>query len=93
MHMQYQVDFSIRIFWLKLFIFCIKLSWYDNIVAEELGIKELVPPYLDPDLQISDLLTGVSFASGVSGYDPSSAKLEVSLSILQIFICFEIYRA
>ncbi|XP_048502110.1 GDSL esterase/lipase At3g14820 isoform X3 [Beta vulgaris subsp. vulgaris] len=47
-----------------------------DFFAEELGIKELVPPYLDPDLQISDLLTGVSFASGVSGYDPSSAKLE-----------------
>ncbi|XP_048502109.1 GDSL esterase/lipase EXL3 isoform X2 [Beta vulgaris subsp. vulgaris] len=33
------------------------------------------------DLQISDLLTGVSFASGVSGYDPSSAKLENVLSL------------
>lgn len=45
--------------------------------AEELGIKELVPPYLDPNLEISDLLTGVSFASGAAGYNPKSAKLAV----------------
>ncbi|KAF8410401.1 hypothetical protein HHK36_002930 [Tetracentron sinense] len=36
-----------------------------DILAEQLGIKELMPAYLDPTLQIQDLLTGVSFASGV----------------------------
>lgn len=41
-----------------------------DILATELGIKELVPAYLDPNLQIKDFPTGVSFASGGTGYDP-----------------------
>lgn len=45
--------------------------------AAELGIKELVPAYLDPSLQIKDLPTGVSFASGGTGYDPQTSKLVV----------------
>lgn len=52
-----------------------------DLIAEEMGIKELVPPYLDPNLQISDLLTGVSFASGAAGYDPESAKLANVLTL------------
>ncbi|KAK9670646.1 hypothetical protein RND81_13G215200 [Saponaria officinalis] len=52
-----------------------------DFLAEELGIKDLVPPYLDPKLQINDLLTGVSFASGAAGYDPESAKLANVLSL------------
>ncbi|KAJ9675064.1 hypothetical protein PVL29_024138 [Vitis rotundifolia] len=46
-----------------------------DFIAEELGIKELVPAYLDPALQPSDLLTGVSFASGASGYDSLTPKI------------------
>ncbi|XP_031119886.1 GDSL esterase/lipase EXL3-like [Ipomoea triloba] len=46
-----------------------------DLVAEELGIKELVPAYLDPHLQPEDIKTGVSFASGASGYDPQTAAL------------------
>ncbi|CAH9067978.1 unnamed protein product [Cuscuta epithymum] len=45
-----------------------------DIIAEELGVKELVPPYLDPNLQIEDLKTGVSFASAGSGYDPLTTQ-------------------
>lgn len=41
------------------------------------GIKELLPAYFDPDLKPSDLLTGVSFASGGAGYDPSTSNLQV----------------
>ncbi|GMH24551.1 hypothetical protein Nepgr_026394 [Nepenthes gracilis] len=47
-----------------------------DLLAEKLGIKEFVPPYLDPTLQIEDLLTGVDFASGCSGYDPHTCKIE-----------------
>ncbi|CAN1315094.1 GDSL esterase/lipase At3g43570 [Linum perenne] len=36
-----------------------------DIIAEALGIKEIVPAYLDPALKPTDLPTGVSFASGV----------------------------
>ncbi|GKV45084.1 hypothetical protein SLEP1_g52208 [Rubroshorea leprosula] len=46
-----------------------------DVSAEFYGIKELLPPYLDPNLQLQDLLTGVSFASGGAGYDPLTAKI------------------
>ncbi len=48
-----------------------------NLLVESLGIKELMPAYLDPHLQPQDLPTGVSFASGGSGYDPLTSKLAV----------------
>lgn len=51
------------------------------LAAEELGIKEYVPAYLDPYLKPNDLLTGVSFASGASGYDPLTSELMVNISI------------
>lgn len=47
------------------------------ISAEELGITELIPAYLDPNLKLVDLKKGVSFASGGSGYVPETAKLAV----------------
>ncbi|XP_074293947.1 GDSL esterase/lipase EXL3-like [Silene latifolia] len=46
-----------------------------DLIAKQLGIKEFMPPYLDPTLKINDLLTGVSFASGGAGYDPQTGKL------------------
>ncbi|KAF8022679.1 hypothetical protein BT93_F0255 [Corymbia citriodora subsp. variegata] len=46
-----------------------------DIMAEQLGIKGTVPAYLDPDLQDHDLVTGVTFASGGTGYDPLTALL------------------
>ena len=49
--------------------------------AEEVGIKSVVPAYLDPNLTPKDLLTGVSFASGGSGYDPITPKLVVIINI------------
>ncbi len=45
--------------------------------AESLGIKETVPPYLDPQLTFRDLLTGVSFGSAGSGYDNLTAMAVV----------------
>jgi len=38
--------------------------------AELFGVKKILPAYLDPNLKLPDLLTGVSFASGGAGYDP-----------------------
>eukprot|EP01018_Ginkgo_biloba_P025484 Gb_06060 [translate_table: standard] len=43
--------------------------------VEGLGIKELLPPYLDPKLEAQDLLTGVSFASSGTGLDNLTAKI------------------
>lgn len=48
------------------------------ISAEELGIKGLIPAYLDPNLKDEDLKTGVSFASGGCGYDPLTGSAFVS---------------
>ncbi|GJU81791.1 GDSL esterase/lipase [Tanacetum coccineum] len=41
-----------------------------DLIARYLGVKDNVPPYLDPSLTVHDLSTGVSFASAGSGYDP-----------------------
>lgn len=46
-----------------------------------MGIKETVPPYLDPELNIQELMTGVSFASAGSGFDPLTAKISVFLTL------------
>ena len=56
--------------------------------AEEFGIKELVPAYLDPNLKLQDLLTGVSFASGAAGYDPITAQLAVYISFSSFSVLF-----
>lgn len=49
--------------------------------AKYLGVKEFVPPYLDPTLSIEELMTGVSFASAGSGFDPLTPAISVSLSL------------
>jgi hypothetical protein len=41
-----------------------------DFIADYIGVKPVVPAYLRPGLTQEDLLTGVSFASGGSGYDP-----------------------
>ncbi|KAL8129866.1 hypothetical protein V2J09_019021 [Rumex salicifolius] len=40
-----------------------------DFISSVLGLKETVPPFLDPGLSDQDLLTGVSFASSGSGFD------------------------
>ncbi|XP_065622107.1 GDSL esterase/lipase EXL3 [Quercus suber] len=52
-----------------------------DMIAAELEIKELLPAYLDPNLQPQDLITGVCFASGGSGYDPLTPKLALTWSM------------
>ncbi|KAH1095752.1 hypothetical protein AAZX31_14G205300 [Glycine max] len=52
-----------------------------DLIAEQLGIKEYLPAYLDPNLKSSDLVTGVCFASGASGYDPLTPKITSVLSL------------
>lgn len=67
------------------------------VSASYMGIKEFVPPYLDPSLSIKEMMTGVSFASAGSGFDPLTSGLSVNLDlspllknflILYLFIFF-----
>ncbi|CAK9314601.1 unnamed protein product [Citrullus colocynthis] len=46
-----------------------------DMVASKLGIKELVPPFLDPKLSDDDVKTGVSFASAGTGFDDMTAAI------------------
>ncbi|CAN0918810.1 GDSL esterase/lipase At3g43570 [Linum grandiflorum] len=45
-----------------------------DFIAEVLGVKGILPPYLDPSLDLQELLTGVCFASAGAGYDPRASK-------------------
>ncbi|XP_034203375.1 GDSL esterase/lipase At3g14820-like [Prunus dulcis] len=62
-----------------------------DLIAEGLGIKELLPPYLDPNLQSPDLPTGVCFASGSSGYDPLTPTITGTLSVFKQLELFKEY--
>ncbi|KAL2931761.1 hypothetical protein RDABS01_037171, partial [Bienertia sinuspersici] len=45
-----------------------------DFIASYIGVKEKLPAYLDPNLSVEDLITGVSFASAGTGYDPVTAQ-------------------
>jgi len=51
-----------------------------------LGINEYVAAYTSSSLQPDDLLKGINFASGGTGYDPFTARLAVHPFITRIFI-------
>ncbi|KAL0347482.1 UNVERIFIED_CONTAM: GDSL esterase/lipase EXL3 [Sesamum calycinum] len=52
-----------------------------DLIAEELGITNFIPAYLDPNLKAQDLPTGVSFASGGCGYDPQTSQIVSVISL------------
>ncbi|XP_068646784.1 GDSL esterase/lipase EXL3-like [Aristolochia californica] len=52
-----------------------------DFLASALGLKELLPAYLDPQLKPQDLLTGVSFASAGTGYDERTANFWSVISV------------
>ncbi|ESW29883.1 hypothetical protein PHAVU_002G106300 [Phaseolus vulgaris] len=64
-----------------------------DIIASKFGVKKILPPYLDPKLQPQDLLTGVSFASGGSGYDPLTSKSASVLSLADQLEKFREYKS
>ncbi|KAL5995679.1 hypothetical protein ACLOJK_025747 [Asimina triloba] len=72
----------------------IGLMFHDSSMhaSESLGIKDLLPAYYDPDLTPEDLLTGVSFASGGSGYDSLTPKLASAISLSDQLMLFEEYK-
>lgn len=46
-----------------------------DFIASLLGIKDLVPPFLDPTLSPDELVSGACFASAGSGYDDLTTVL------------------
>ncbi|KAJ8430700.1 hypothetical protein Cgig2_012398 [Carnegiea gigantea] len=62
-----------------------------DFLAEALGIKRNIPAYLDPDIKENDLLTGVSFASGASGFDPLTPRLLMAKTLKDEFKMFKEY--
>ncbi|KAK8580809.1 hypothetical protein V6N13_143867 [Hibiscus sabdariffa] len=64
-----------------------------DLVAKELGIKDVVPAYLDPNLKPQDLITGVTFASGGTGYDPLTPQLASVISMSAQLDYFKEYVA
>ncbi|XP_057490048.1 GDSL esterase/lipase EXL3-like [Actinidia eriantha] len=62
-----------------------------DFLVEELGIKELLPAYLDPNLQTGDLETGVNFASGGAGYDPLTSAIALAISLSDQLELFKEY--
>ncbi|CAI0435548.1 unnamed protein product [Linum tenue] len=68
----------------KVFMFAIE--------AGDLGIKDLLPPYLDPNLGAQDLSTGVAFASGGCGFDPETIKTLSALSVPEQLKLFQEYK-
>lgn len=64
-----------------------------DFIAAKLGVKEYVPPYLGTDLSPEDILTGVSFASGGTGYDPITVKVVNVLSFPDQLELFKEYKS
>ncbi|XP_051135189.1 GDSL esterase/lipase At5g45960-like [Andrographis paniculata] len=63
-----------------------------DFIASYTGIKEYVPPYLNPRLSTGELMTGVSFASAGSGFDPLTAQLSNVIPIEKQVEYFKEYK-
>lgn len=63
-------------------MFCMRIQIYFIffvlVAASYIGVKEFVPPYLNSSLSTDELMSGVSFASAGSGYDPLTPALSVT---------------
>ncbi|QHO27818.1 hypothetical protein HN51_024912 [Arachis hypogaea] len=62
-----------------------------DFIASILNIKDTVPPFLDPNLSNEELLTGVSFASGGSGFDEFTAVLTGAIPMSKQIELFKAY--
>lgn len=62
-----------------------------DFVASSLGIKEAIPPFLQPNLSEDEMLTGVSFASAGSGYDDLTTKLSNVIPVSKQVELFKSY--
>ncbi|KAL2488582.1 GDSL esterase/lipase [Forsythia ovata] len=62
-----------------------------DILASMLGLKETVPPFLQPNISDHELLTGVSFASAGSGYDELTTAISHVIPMLKQLELFKDY--
>ncbi|KAA0059942.1 GDSL esterase/lipase [Cucumis melo var. makuwa] len=62
-----------------------------DMVASKLGIKELVPPFLDTKLSDDNVKTGVSFASAGSGFDELTASVSNVIPVMKQIDMFKNY--
>ncbi|TKY49965.1 GDSL esterase/lipase [Spatholobus suberectus] len=60
-----------------------------DFLSEAFGIKPYVPPYLDPNHNISHFATGVTFASAATGYDTTTSDV---LSVIPLWKQLEYYK-
>nr|KYP72931.1 GDSL esterase/lipase At2g30310 family [Cajanus cajan] len=56
-----------------------------------LNLKDTVPPIFDPNLSDEELLTGVSFASGGSGFDDLTTALSGAIAMSKQIKYFKVY--
>ncbi|KAG7637955.1 putative triacylglycerol lipase [Arabidopsis thaliana] len=64
-----------------------------DVIASKLNIKELVPPFLQPNISHQDIVTGVSFASAGAGYDDRSSLSSKAIPVSQQPTMFKNYIA
>ncbi|KAM7506028.1 hypothetical protein LguiB_004932 [Lonicera macranthoides] len=63
-----------------------------DFIASYVGVKDYIPPYLDPTLSTEELATGVSFASAGSGLDPLTATISDVISVEKQMEYFREYK-
>lgn len=63
-----------------------------DFIAQGLNLKQLLPPYLGVEHTPEDLLTGVSFASGATGFDPLTPAIVSVITMEQQLEYFDEYR-
>ncbi|KAI7746066.1 hypothetical protein M8C21_003742 [Ambrosia artemisiifolia] len=64
-----------------------------DLIADALGHTEYIPAYLDPNLTNAQLVNGVSFASGGSGFDDLTAQLSNVITLSKQLEYFREYKA
>ncbi|KAE9596072.1 putative triacylglycerol lipase [Lupinus albus] len=63
-----------------------------DLLASYLNIKDVVPPFLDPNLSNDELVTGVCFASGGAGFDDFTlVSLGGAISMFNQLDLFKVY--
>lgn len=63
-----------------------------DFVAEAIGYRKVIPPFLDPNLKPEDLPYGVSFASAATGFDDYTAEVSNVLSVSKQLEYFAHYK-